>query len=178
VLPALTLWLAASGAAAQSDQLRLSTAAFEPGAAFSWRYTCYNALEPSPPLDWSGIPPSAASLAVLLEAPQRPAGIDAHWLIFNIPADVVGLPEAEPKVERLGNGARQARNDFGNVGYGAPCPPLLTPFTYRFTLYVLDGPLDLPSDISADVFRQSIDGHVVDQVHIDGTYLRPAWPWG
>jgi hypothetical protein len=31
---------------------------------------------------------------------------------------------------------------------------------------------------ATQAFRQGIDGHVVDQVHIDGTYLRPAWPWG
>jgi Raf kinase inhibitor-like YbhB/YbcL family protein len=158
--------------------LQLTTAAFDPGGPYSWRYTCYNALEPSPPVNWSGIPTEIGSLALVLEAPDKPAGILTHWLIFNIPPAAPGLDEAVPKIETLDNGARQSRNDFGTIGYGAPCPPLLTPFTYRFTLYALDAPLDLPPGASADAFGPAINGHVIDSVHIDGTYLRPAWPWG
>lgn len=164
--------------APQGSELHLSTGAFEAGGPFSWRYTCYNALAPSPPMDWHGIPPESGSLAVVLEAPQRPADIDLHWLIFNIPPDATGLAEGVPKVEILPDGAAQGRNDFGTIGYGAPCPPLLATFTYRFTLYVLDGPLDLQAGAAGDAFRQAIDGHVLDSAHVDGTYLRPAWPWG
>ena len=161
-----------------SSELHLSTGAFEAGGPFSWRYTCYNALEPSPPVEWRGIPPGSGSLALLLEAPQRPGDIDVHWLIFNIPPDAARLDEAVPRVEALPDGAAQGRNDFGTIGYGAPCPPLLATFTYRFTLYVLDGPLDLQAGAAADAFRQAIDGRLLDSAHVEGTYLRPAWPWG
>ena len=178
----LALFGSATTVAAQPSpgpsDLRLSTAAFAEGGPFSWRYTCYNALEPSPPLDWSGVPAESGSLAVVLDAPERPAGIGTHWLIFNLSTELPGLAEGVPKTELLDGGARQGRNDFGTIGYGAPCPPLLTPFTYRFTLYAVDGPLDLPPGADADAFDQAIDGHVVDSVQIDGIYLRPAWPWG
>jgi Raf kinase inhibitor-like YbhB/YbcL family protein len=161
-----------------SGALTLATQAFTPGGPWSWRYTCYNALEPSPPLSWSGVPSNTGSLAVLLDAPEKPNGIEVHWLIYNLPPDLTGLTENVPKTESLDNGAEQARNDFGHIGFSAPCPPLLTSFTYRFTLYALDAPVDLPPATDSNAFAPAILDHVLASVQIEGTYLRPAWPWG
>jgi Raf kinase inhibitor-like YbhB/YbcL family protein len=158
--------------------LILSTAAFAPGGAISWRYTCYNVVEPSPPLAWSGVPPGAGSLAVVLDAPDRPGGIFTQWLLFNVPTDLTQLPEGMPKIERLDNGALQGRNDFGGLGFAAPCPPVLTTASYRLSLYALDASLDIAPGASESDFVQAAAGHVMDQVQISGTYLRPAWPWG
>jgi Raf kinase inhibitor-like YbhB/YbcL family protein len=163
----------------ESDaRLSVSTPAFAPGGPMSWRYTCYNANEPSPPLDWSGVPDGIASLAVLMDAPEHPAGINVHWLLFNLPPDLTSLPEAIPKTESLDNGALQGRNDFGKIGFSAPCPPVLTTAIYRITLYALDQMLDLPSGTSGSAFTDAIAGHVLTSGEISGNYLRPAWPWG
>ena len=178
-------WLAAlvlaAPVAAQPEpdtRLSLSTAAFAPGGPMSWRYTCYNANEPSPPLEWSDIPTGTASLAVVVDAPEHPGGIDVHWLLFNLPPDLTSLPEGVPKTDSLDNGAAQGRNDFGKIGFSAPCPPVLTTAIYRITLYALDQTLDLSSAPSASAFTDAIAGHVLASGDISGTYLRPAWPWG
>lgn len=164
---------------AQSATLTtLTTSAFEPGGPWSWRYTCYNAIEPSPPVAWSGLSQEAGSVALVLDAPDRPNGIGVHWLVYNVPPDLDGLPENVPKVDLLPTGALQGGNDFGKIGYGAPCPPVLTSFTYRLTLYVLDQMLDLPPATNFDAFAQATQNHVIGQVQISGLYLRPAWPWG
>ena len=158
--------------------LTLSTPAFVPGGAISWRYTCYNILEPSPPLAWSGVPSATASLAVVLDAPERPGGIFTHWVVFNLPDDTTQLPEGLPKVGQLDNGALQGRNDVGGLGFAAPCPPVLTAASYRLRLYALDSSLDLAPGVAESDFMQAAAGHVLDQVEISGSYLRPAWPWG
>jgi len=159
--------------------LSISTGALDfQGAPFSWRYTCYNVREPSPPLAWSGAPDGTQSFALLLEAPERPDGIGVQWLVFNVPADAVGLPEDVPKIGRLDTGALQGLNDQGRAGYSAPCPPIGSPFVYRFTLFALDGSLDLGPEATAAMLRGAATGHVLDQAQISGTYLRPAWPWG
>ena len=148
------------------------------GAPLSWRYTCYNVREPSPPVSWSGAPDSAQSMLLVLDAPDRPLGVDVHWLVFNLPPQAGGLPEDTPKQPRLDDGAVQGRNDMGGNGYLAPCPPIGTAFTYRFTLYALNTLLDLGPDASADDVLNAAMGHVLDQAQLSGTYLRPAWPWG
>ena len=159
--------------------MTLSTGALDfQGAQFSWRYTCYNANEPSPPLSWSGAPDGTQSFAVVLDAPERPGGVGVNWLIFNVPADSSGLPEGVPKVGQLDNGAVQGVNDLGRNGYTAPCPPVLTPYTYRFTLYALDAQLGLGPEATASDVQTATLGHVLDQAQITGIYLRPAWPWG
>jgi Raf kinase inhibitor-like YbhB/YbcL family protein len=180
-IAALSLLSLPVAAAAQPDTgagLTLSTGAFMPDGPWSWRYTCYNALEPSPPVSWSGVPAATVSLALLLDAPDKPAGIDIHWLIFNMSPDMAGLAEGVPKIESLPNGAAQARNDFGKLGYGAPCPPVLTTFTYRFTLFAMDETLDLPPGTDARAVAPALQDHVLASAEISGSYLRPAWPWG
>jgi Raf kinase inhibitor-like YbhB/YbcL family protein len=158
--------------------LTLSTPAFVPGGAISWRYTCYNIVEPSPPLAWSGVPTGAASLAVVFDAPERPGGVFTHWLLFNLPDDTTQLPEGIPKVGQLDTGALQGRNDFGGLGFAAPCPPVLTTATYRLSLYALDTMLDLAPGVAESDVMQAAASHILDQVDISGSYLRPAWPWG
>jgi Raf kinase inhibitor-like YbhB/YbcL family protein len=158
--------------------LTVTTPAFVPGGAISWRYTCYNILEPSPPLAWRGAPTATASLAVVFDAPERPGGMFTQWVVFNLPDDTTQLAEGIPKVGELDNGALQGRNDFGGLGFAAPCPPVLTMATYRLRLYALDSSLDLPPGVTESDFMQAAAGHVLDQVEISGSYLRPAWPWG
>ena len=168
----------AQTAAGVDGPLTLSTPAFVPGGPISWRYTCYNIVEPSPPLAWSGVPSGTGSLAVVFDAPDRPGGIFTQWLVFNLPAEVSQLPEGLPKVGQLDTGGLQGRNDFGGIGFAAPCPPVLTTATCRQSLYALDGPLDLAPGASESDFAHAAAGHVLDQAQISGGYLRPAWPWG
>jgi Raf kinase inhibitor-like YbhB/YbcL family protein len=158
--------------------LTLSTPAFVPGGPISWRYTCYNIVEPSPPVAWSGVPSGAGSLAVVFDAPERPDGVYTQWLVFNLPVDIAQLPEGIPRVGQLDNGGLQGRNDFGGLGFAAPCPPVLTTASYRLSLYALDSALDLAPGATEAAFMQAVAGHVLDQVQISCSYLRPAWPWG
>ena len=46
-------------------------------------------------------------------------------LLFNIPASTSSLPAGagDPLKHLLPAGAMQGRTDFGNAGYGGPCPP-------------------------------------------------------
>lgn len=168
----------ASPAAAQPAALTLTTPAFQPGGPLSWRYTCYNANEPSPPLAWSGMPDGTVSLGIVMDAPDRPDGIFTQWVIFNLPASLTELPEGVPRLPTLDNGAIQGRNDFGRLGFSAPCPPVLTTATYRLALFALDTTLDLPPGASEDDVLAASNGHVLARVQVTTTYLRPAWPWG
>jgi phosphatidylethanolamine-binding protein (PEBP) family uncharacterized protein len=68
----------------------------------------------------------------------------------------------------------EARNDFGKVGYGGPCPPRgHGPHHYHFRLYSINRPtLDLrPPATALDVSRAA-QPYVIEQVEFVGTFHR------
>ena len=52
---------------------------------------------------------------------------------------------------------RQGRNDFGDVGWGGPCPPSGT-HHYRFTLTALSAPLGLGDHPGGSTVRAALAG--------------------
>src|SRR5262249_2263831 len=59
-----------------------------------------------------------------------------HWTVLDLKPTTTGLPRG---VAPTATSVQQGRNDFGNVGYGGPCPPSGT-HPYRFTLAPLAPP--------------------------------------
>ena len=67
-----------------------------------------------------------------VEDPDAPHGTFRHWGVYDIPAGTHELPPGA-------NSFRQTKNDFGHLGYGAPCPPKGDqPHHYHFRLLALD----------------------------------------
>lgn len=135
------------------------------------RFSCDGA-HISPPLAWSGAPPTTATFALIVDDPDAPHGVFTHWVLFNIPGDVDHLDEHIPPALQLDNGAIQGRNDFGRSGYGAPCPPRGEAHRYRFTLYALDAPLRLPAGATRQQALQAMRTHVLDQAQFVSSYRR------
>ena len=151
--------------------LAVTTTAFSPGGAIPKNYTCDGA-DTSPDLSWFGAPAGAHSFALIADDPDAPVGTWTHWLIWNIPAQNSGLPNGVLKVETLGNGTRQGRNDFRRIGYGGPCPPPGKPHRYFFKVYALDGKLDLRAGANRDGLERVMTGHVLAQGELMGKYGR------
>jgi Raf kinase inhibitor-like YbhB/YbcL family protein len=151
-------------------RLKVTSAAFAEGAAISSEYTC-DGRNVSPPLAWDGVPANAKTLALIADDPDAPRGVWTHWVVFNLPASERGLAEAVPATETLADGAKQGKNDFGNAGYGGPCPPTGT-HRYYFKLYALDRALSLPSGATKDQLLKAIEGHVVAEGELMGRYQR------
>jgi len=149
----------------------ITSTAFADGAEIPVKYSC-NGESISPPLDWSEVPTGTASFALILDDPDAPVGVFTHWVIFNLPPDTRGLPEALPKDGTLASGALQGKNGGGSTRYIGPCPPRGTPHHYRFTLYALDKSLDLAAGASKDQVLQAIEGHILAQSQLVGLYQR------
>ncbi len=95
----------------------------------------------SPALNWTVGPAGTKSFAVTVYDPDAPTGSGWwHWVIFNIPADVTALAKGagNPQAKLAPVGSIQSRTDYGQPGYGGPCPPQGDkPHRYRFTVYAL-----------------------------------------
>jgi Raf kinase inhibitor-like YbhB/YbcL family protein len=154
----------------QKSELKLTSTAFKEGETIPRGYTCDGA-NVSPPLEWMGVPKSAKTIAIIADDPDAPSGTFVHWVLFNLPAEGLGLIENTPQTETLNGGGMQGKNDFGKVGYGGPCPPSGT-HRYFFKFYALDNELPLkPGATKADV-EKAMEGHVVGQAQLMGTYRR------
>ena len=145
--------------------------AFPNGAEVPRRHTCDGA-DLSPAFAWHGAPDRTQSLALIADDPDAPGGTWTHWLLWNIPAKATLLPEDQPKIESLDNGARQGSNDFRRIGYGGPCPPPGKPHRYFFKFYALDARLDLKAGASRADLEHALKPHVLAQAQWIGTYGR------
>jgi Raf kinase inhibitor-like YbhB/YbcL family protein len=135
-------------------------------------YTC-EGKDLSPPLAWVGTPAGTKSLALIVDDPDAPDPAApqrtwVHWVLYDIPAGAMRLPEAV-EARALPPGTREGRNDWGRTGYGGPCPPIGR-HRYFFKLYALD--VVLPPLPAADKgkLEAAMKGHVVAEGQLVGTY--------
>ena len=130
----------------------------------------------SPELSWSGAPAGTKSFAILMHDPDAPTGSGWwHWVVYNIPATVSSLPAGagDPKKSLLPAGALQGRTDFGDPGYGGPCPPPGKPHRYYVRVYALKvEKLEVPADATAAFVGFSVRMHALATAELMGTYGR------
>ena len=150
--------------------LKVTSTAFNEGQPIPKQYTC-DGINISPPLEWSGVPKTAKTIAIICDDPDAPAGTWVHWVLYNLPADKIGLIENTPATEILPGGGLQGTNDFKKIGYGGPCPPSGT-HRYFFKLYALDAELSLKSGATKADLEKAMEGHIVSQGRLMGTYRR------
>ncbi len=134
------------------------------------RHTCDGA-DLSPPLVFSGVPTEAASLAVVCDDPDAPAGVWDHFVLFNLSPGTPGLPEGLHAAARYPDGSLSGRNSWGRLGYGGPCPPR-GEHRYFFTLYALDAALDLPSGAAKAEVLRAAKGRILAKATLMGRYRR------
>ncbi len=151
--------------------LKLTTTAFQPGAAIPKKFTC-DGPDVSPALAWTDAPAGTQSFALIMDDPDAPVGTWVHWVLYNLPANARELAEGVPRQEELPSGARQGRNDFRKIGYGGPCPPGGPAHRYFFKLYALDSKTSLkPGATKADL-EKAMKGHILAQAELIGRYQR------
>ncbi|PSQ96830.1 MAG: YbhB/YbcL family Raf kinase inhibitor-like protein [Bacteroidetes bacterium SW_9_63_38] len=154
----------------------MTDAPFAPAASIPPAYTCDGA-DVSPPLAWTAPPDGTESVIVVVDDPDAPgAGSFTHWVVYNLPPVVTTLPrDYRPAASRLTNtppAPRAAVNDFGDRGYGGPCPPAGMEHRYLFSVYALDATLNLPDEAGPAQVVAAMMGHVLDKGVRAGTYQR------
>jgi Raf kinase inhibitor-like YbhB/YbcL family protein len=177
VLPLLTAPAVGAGDAGGQrggTEMELTSPSFADGGGIPRRFTC-EGRDVSPELRWSGVPEGAQSLVLVVDDPDAPDPAHprttwVHWVLYDIPPDAVGLPEAVGEAD-LPAGTRQGLNDWKRRGYGGPCPPIGR-HRYFHKLYALDAQLgDLGSPRKADLERR-MQGHVLGRAELVGTYQK------
>jgi Raf kinase inhibitor-like YbhB/YbcL family protein len=127
----------------------------------------------SPQLGWSGVPEEARSLAVTVFDPDAPTGAGYwHWIVANLPVMARELPRAAGNGAGLPQGAVQAANDAGFIGFAGACPPPGPRHRYIFTVYALKlGRIDLAGKRGAAA-AEAIRAGSLAQASLTATYGR------
>ncbi len=152
------------------EEMRLTSPAFAEGDAIPAQYTC-NGADVSPPLRWNALPVGTRALALICDDPDAPLGTWVHWVLFNLPPSLGGLPEGVPAQKTPEVGGMHGMNSWRRIGYGGPCPPSGT-HRYYFRLYALDTLLNLDSNATAKDVQAAMQGHVLGMAQLMGRYSR------
>jgi len=150
--------------------LNLSSASFQ-GDEIPKKFSCDD-VDASPQLAWAAPPAATKSFALIVVDRDAPLGSFVHWVLYDVPAEMRGLPEGVPKQEQLADGSRQGQNDFEKTGYGGPCPPHGSTHRYVFTLYALDIKLNLPAGATRKEVEDALKAHILAYGELVGRYKR------
>jgi len=151
--------------------IQLSSSAFSDGGTIPQKHTC-DGEDRSPALSWSSLPTAVKSLALIVDDPDAPSGTFVHWVIYNIPASLNGLPEGVAKADKVEGIGTQGINGFRRTGYNGPCPPRGPAHRYFFKLYALDTSLNLKAGVNKSDLENALRSHVLAQGQIIGKYGR------
>ncbi len=144
--------------------MNIASSAFTHNGNVPSRYTCDGA-NISPPLEFSNVPEDAQSLVLIVDDPDAPAKTWVHWLVWNIDPTSTGTEEGTAPQGIEGT------TDFGQAGYGGPCPPSGT-HRYFFKLYALDTKLELDASATKSDLEAAMESHIIDQAELIGLYER------
>lgn len=143
----------------------ITTTAMQLTGEIRKEYTC-DGEDKSPSLTFSEVPDTAESLTLIMDDPDAPNGTFTHWLLYDMSPGTLQLIENTPPAV-----GKAGKNGFGKLGYGGPCPPSGT-HHYHFKLFALDAMLELPEGADRQSLESAMEGHVIDQAEMVGTYAR------
>jgi Raf kinase inhibitor-like YbhB/YbcL family protein len=155
--------LLASRGALQHDDPQIMTVTspeFGQGRAIPRLYTCRGRGE-TPPISWSGAPQGTRALALVVDDADAPITPYVYWIVFNVNPEISDI-----QANHLPQGALQAVNSKGTVGYIPPCPS--RNHQYRFTIYALNAPLPLREGASLTAAVSGIASHAVARGRLTG----------
>jgi Raf kinase inhibitor-like YbhB/YbcL family protein len=156
-------------------KLEVHSSALRAGEAVPVRFTG-DGEDLSPALSWSGVPPTAKELALIMDDPDAPSPQPwVHWVMYRIPTSTSELPEGLPTRAKLDSpvGALQGKNSWGGVGYRGPAPPKgHGTHHYHFKVFALDQALDVGPGADKAALLKAMSGHIVAEGELVGTYRR------
>jgi Raf kinase inhibitor-like YbhB/YbcL family protein len=154
---------ASSDVGGQAAGLRI-TAPWSDGGAIPKDDTCDGANLP-PAISWSPAPTGTVEVAITMTDDQAPGFV--HWVMAGIDPAVVALKSAQ-----VPDGAVQATNGSGKIGFTGPCPPAGPPHTYRLTVHYLGQGTELDNGAPGKDLLDAVNLSTIASATVTGTYQR------
>jgi Raf kinase inhibitor-like YbhB/YbcL family protein len=153
-------------------ELTVSSAAFADHSSIPVQYTA-DGEAISPPLEWRGVPESAAAIALIVEDADSPTSEPlVHAIVADIRPHVGGLFEGQLRKD-AGGALNLGRNSYLQQAWLPPDPP---PghgvHRYAFQIFALRAGAPLPDSPGRNEFASAIRERTVACGCLIGTYER------
>jgi len=190
----MTIAAAAVGAAAQqrgaapapaAPPMTMTVAGFSDGGQIPVKYTqaapgVATGEGLSPAITWTNTPPGTQSFVLNMHdmdvVRNKTTDDQAHWVVWNIPADTTSFPEGVPKGSQRPDGSYQI-SATGPMYRGPGAPATGPQHHYMFEIYALDIKLDVQPTTDAFETRANVmkamQGHVLGKAVYGGLFKRP-----
>ena len=172
-------------AAPRPTPLTLTTTAWPDGGVIPIRHS-QAGEQLSPALSWSNVPAGTVSFVINMIDPdvaiQKGTETQPHWIFWNIPGTLTGLPEGVKPGGELPDGSRQISAtglQYRGPGAGANGPM----HHYTFELYALDTKIDVVASANSQPVAAALEtranvmkamqGHVLGKAVYVGLFRRP-----
>ena len=171
--------------AAPAPPMTMTVAGFPDGGQFPVKFSqAAEGAAPgegtSPAITWTNAPAGTQTFVLNMHdmdlARNKTTDDQVHWVVWNIPASAMGLPEGAPKGNPRADGSFQV-SATGNMYRGPGAPANGPQHHYVFELYALDTKIDVQP--TADAFEtranvmKAIQGHVLGKAVYGGLFKRP-----
>jgi Raf kinase inhibitor-like YbhB/YbcL family protein len=143
----------------------IKSTAFKNGEVIPKKYTC-DGENINFPLEFENIPYGTKSLVLIMDDPDSPSKDFTHWVMFNIQPYTTNIPE-----NFKSDNVTLGKNDFGNIGYGGPCP-MSGNHKYNLRLYAINSILLLQRGATKQEVLDNIKGQILESAVISGLYQR------
>ena len=172
LIPGLLLFVPARANPAEAH-MQITSSSFTHQGTIPAKYTCEGS-DTSPPLAWSGVPPSAKSLALIVDDPdapdpKAPKMTWVHWVLYDVPPPELLAGRGRLPFAALRDEGRAERLEEDGVRRALPAhrtaPVLLQALRARH------GPPNLGKPSKADLLK-AMEGHVVGTAEMVGTYQK------
>ncbi len=131
------------------NNFAVSSSSFPNGGTIPAANACTGTNQ-SPELTFANAPDGTESFLVLMD--DIDANNFVHWALWDIPGTTTSIPAGNP-----GGIGTAGQNEFGQTGYGGPCPPPGTTHNYRIRVFALPTMLDLPAGTPAAQYKILVD---------------------
>jgi hypothetical protein len=162
------------GMRAGHGAMQVGSLAFADHAPIPARYTA-DGEGVSPPLHWSGVPPQATSLVLIVEDADAPTPEPlVHAIVVDLPAADGSLHEGElHSPHHAGGGAHEGRNSYLRSGWLPPDPPTgHGVHRYAFQLFALAGGEAFPDKPGRSDLLKAVEERGIASGLLIGTYER------
>jgi Raf kinase inhibitor-like YbhB/YbcL family protein len=153
--------------------VEVSSSSFPPNGDMPVSCSC-KGKELSPALSWKNPDPAVESYVILttdydVPTPAFPLYNLSHWVVYNLPASVLSLPEGVTAEQLHMLGGKIGKNGTGDARYIGPCPPVGR-HGYVFRVYALDQVLSFTKLPVQQEVLDAMKGHVLGYGELTGYF--------